>query len=45
VALAAAPGRDPNETRDDRLAARVVGVVLAIVLIAFLVWLVRVYLV
>lgn len=44
MALATAPGRDPNETRDDRLAARAVAAVLAVVLIAFVVWLVRVYL-
>jgi hypothetical protein len=44
VALAITPGRDPDETPDDRLAANVATVALIVVAVAFVIWLVWVYL-
>ena len=44
VALAVTPGRDPDETPDDRLYANIATGALIIVAIAFIVWLVWVYL-
>jgi hypothetical protein len=44
MALAVTPGRDPDETRADRVLANVAAVALAIVAVAFVVWLVWVYL-
>ena len=44
MALAVAPGRDPDETPDDRVLANIAAVALAIVAVAFIVWLVWVYL-
>ena len=43
MALAVAPGRDPDEGPDDRVLANLAAVALAIVAIAFVVWLVWVY--
>ena len=43
MALAVTPGRDPDETASDRLLANIAAAALAIVLIAFVVWLVWVY--
>jgi len=39
VALAVTPGRDPDETPDDRLYANIATVALVVVGIAFVVWL------
>lgn len=44
MALAITPGRDPDETPDDHLIANIATVSLAVVAIAFVVWLVWVYL-
>jgi hypothetical protein len=44
VALAVTPGRDPDETPDDRLYANLATAALIVVAIAFVVWLVWVYL-
>jgi hypothetical protein len=44
MALAVSPGRDPDETRDDRVLANIVTAALVLVAIAFVVWLVWVYL-
>jgi len=44
VALAVTPGRDPDETPDDRLYANIATAVLIVVAIAFVIWLVWVYL-
>jgi hypothetical protein len=43
VALAVTPGRDPDETPDDRLYANIATAALIVVAIAFVVWLVWVY--
>ena len=43
MALAVSPGRDPDETRDDRVLANLVTAALVLVAIAFIVWLVWVY--
>jgi hypothetical protein len=43
VALAVTPGRDPDETRDDRVFANIVTAALVLVAVAFIVWLVWVY--
>jgi hypothetical protein len=43
MALAVSPGRDPDETRADRVLANFVTVALVLVVIAFVVWLVWVY--
>jgi hypothetical protein len=45
MALAVAPGRDPDESPDDRVLANLAAVALAIVAVAFVVWLVWVYLI
>jgi hypothetical protein len=45
VALAITPGRDPDETPDDRLTANIATIALVVVAIAFVIWLVWVYLV
>jgi hypothetical protein len=44
VALAVTPGRDTDETPDDRLYANIATGALVVVAIAFIVWLVWVYL-
>ena len=44
MALAVTPGRDPDETPDDRVFANIATVALVVVAISFLVWLVWVYL-
>ncbi|MDX6426900.1 MAG: hypothetical protein QOD52_2305 [Gaiellaceae bacterium] len=44
MALAVAPGRDPDETPDDRLYANIATGALVAVAVAFVVWLVWVYL-
>jgi hypothetical protein len=44
MALAVTPGRDPDETPDDRLLANVAAVAFVLVALAFLIWLVWVYL-
>jgi hypothetical protein len=44
VALAITPGRDPDETSDDRVTANIATVALALVAVAFVIWLVWVYL-
>jgi hypothetical protein len=44
VALAVTPGRDTDETPDDRLYANIATGALIIVAIAFIVWLVWVFL-
>jgi hypothetical protein len=43
VALAITPGRDPDETPDDRLFANIATISLVVVALAFVVWLVWVY--
>jgi hypothetical protein len=43
VALAITTGRDPDETPDDRVFANIATVGLVIVAVAFVVWLVWVY--
>lgn len=43
MALAVTPGRDPDETPDDRLYANMATIALVVVVIAFLIWLVWVY--
>jgi hypothetical protein len=43
VALAVTPGRDPEETPDDRLYANVATIALVVIAIAFVIWLVWVY--
>jgi len=45
MALAVTPGRDPDESPDDRLLANLATVALALVAVAFVVWLVWVYLI
>jgi hypothetical protein len=45
VALAVTPGRDSDETPDDRLYANIATVALVVVAVAFVIWLVWVYLV
>jgi len=45
MALAVTPGRDPDETRDDRFLANLAAVALALVAVGFVVWLVWVYLI
>lgn len=45
MALAVSPGRDPDESREDRLLANIAAVALAVVAVGFVVWLVWVYLV
>jgi hypothetical protein len=40
VALAVTPGRDPDETPDDRLYANIATGALIVVAIAFVVWLI-----
>jgi hypothetical protein len=44
MALAVAPGRDPDETRDDRVLANVAAVAFVLVALGFVIWLVWVYL-
>jgi hypothetical protein len=44
VALAVTPGRDTDETPDDRLYANIATGALIVVAIAFVVWLIWVYL-
>ena len=44
MALAVTPGRDPDETPDDRLIANIATIALVVVAVAFVVWLVWVYL-
>lgn len=44
MALAVTPGRDPDETPDDRLTANIATIALIVVSVAFVVWLVWVYL-
>ena len=44
MALAITPGRDPDETPDDRVLANIATVALVVVAVAFIVWLVWVYL-
>ena len=43
MALAVTPGRDPDETPDDRLYANIATIALILVAIAFVVWLLWVY--
>jgi hypothetical protein len=43
VALAITPGRDPDETPDDRLYANIATIALVVVAIAFVVWLAWVF--
>jgi hypothetical protein len=43
VALAIAPGRDPDETPDDRVYANIASVAAVVVVIAFVIWLLWVY--
>jgi hypothetical protein len=43
MALAVTPGRDPDETPDDRVLANVAAVAFAVVAVGFVVWLVWVY--
>jgi hypothetical protein len=45
VALTVTTGRDPEETPDDRLYANIATVALIVVAVAFVIWLVWVYLV
>ena len=44
MALALTPGRDPDETPDDRLMANIATAALAIVVLLFVAWLVWDYL-
>jgi hypothetical protein len=44
VALAVTTGRDPEETPDDRLYANIATIALLVVAVAFVIWLVWVYL-
>ncbi|MCW2963827.1 MAG: hypothetical protein JWO17_1079 [Actinomycetia bacterium] len=44
MALAVTPGRDPDETPDDRLYANITTGALIVIAIAFVVWLIWVYL-
>jgi hypothetical protein len=44
MALAVTPGRDPDETRDDRVLANVAAVAFGLVALGFVIWLVWVYL-
>ena len=44
MTLAVTPGRDPDETPDDRLYANIATGALILVAIAFIIWLVWVYL-
>lgn len=43
MALAIAPGRDPEETPDDRVYANIATAALILVAVAFVVWIVWVY--
>ena len=43
MALAVTPGRDPDETPDDRLYANLATIAFVVIAIAFVVWLVWVY--
>jgi hypothetical protein len=43
MALAVTPGRDPDESRDDRVLANLATVAFVVVAVAFVVWLVWVY--
>ena len=43
MALAVTPGRDPDETPDDRLYANIATGALILVAIAFIIWLIWVY--
>ena len=43
MALAITPGRDPDETPDDRVFANIATAALVIVALAFVIWLVWVY--
>ena len=45
MALAITPGRDPDETTDDRLFANIATIALVVVAFAFVVWLVWVYII
>ena len=44
MALAITPGRDPDETPDDHLFANIATAALVVVAVAFVIWLVWVYL-
>jgi hypothetical protein len=44
VALAIAPGRDPEETPEDRIFGTVAMILAGVVALAFAIWLVWVYL-
>jgi hypothetical protein len=44
MALAVSPGRDPDETPDDRVVANIAAIVFVVVAVAFVVWLAWVYL-
>jgi hypothetical protein len=44
MALAVTPGRDSDETPDDRVLANVAAVAFLLVALAFVVWLIWVYL-
>jgi hypothetical protein len=44
MALAVAPGRDPDETPDDRVFANIATIAFVLVAVAFVAWLVWVYL-
>ena len=43
MALAVTPGRDPEETPDDRLYANIAAAAVVVVAVAFVIWLVWVY--
>jgi hypothetical protein len=45
MALAVTPGRDPDESPDDRLLANIAAIALVVVAVGFVVWLVWVYLI
>jgi hypothetical protein len=45
MALAVTPGRDPDESRDDRLLANLVAIAVVLVGVGFLAWLVWVFLI
>jgi hypothetical protein len=43
MAIAVTPGRDPEETKDDRRAGWIVLAAVLVVAVLFVLWLVRVY--
>jgi hypothetical protein len=43
MALAVTPGRDPDETPDDRVLANIATIAFVVVAVAFVAWLVWVY--